>query len=283
MSSEKLAVLGLGLIGGSIAAGARLRRSVSSVVGWDPNPEACAIALARGFVDSIELNPVDAVANATLVVAACPVPQVAPLLREVALEAHPGTLLTDVGSTKRSIVEGLRGGLPEGIEYLGSHPLAGSEKSGPAHADPNLVEGRIVALCPEPDSSAQAQERLRIFWQDLGSRVVPCPADRHDVLLSLTSHLPHLLAYLLASMPDEEHAPYLAGGFRDMTRLAGSSPALWMGIFQDNRLELLARAKEFRTILDRAISALETPGDSDGQLKKQMEKGWKMRTSWQAI
>ncbi len=283
MKRENLAVLGLGLIGGSIAASARAREAVSSVIGWDPNPEACAIALARGYVDAIELTLGDAVANASLVVAACPVPQVVSLLREVVTEAHPGTLLTDVASTKLSIFEGMQIEMPEGVEYLGSHPLAGSEKSGPSHADANLLENRVVAICPGPNTKAETVGRLEKFWQSLGARVVSSPAERHDILLSLTSHLPHLLAYLLAAMPNREHSPYLAGGFRDMTRLAGSSPHLWMGIFQDNRTELLARAMDFRSKLDEAIASLEQTGDVGGVLKKQMEEGWKMRTSWQAL
>ena len=282
MSSEKLTVLGLGLIGGSIAAAARARQVGMPVTGWDPLPEVCSTALALGLVDSIETTPEAAVGRATLVVAACPVPQVAPLLVRISGKAKPGTLLTDVGSTKHSIVAGMRGKIPPGIEYLGSHPLAGSEKSGPAHADPNLLEGKIVGLCPEASTTSDALDRLGRFWKSLGATLVSCPADRHDVLLSLTSHLPHLLAYLLASMPEEEHAPYLAGGFRDMTRLAGSSPNLWMGIFQDNRDELLARAREFRDLLDRSIAALEQPDDPTGELKKLMDQGWKMRTSWQA-
>ena len=280
MSLEKLAVLGLGMIGGSIGGAAR--RVGIPVTGWDPSPEVCTKAMGLGLVDSIEPSPEEAVSKATLVVAACPVPQVARLLARISKAARPGTLLTDVGSTKRSILEGMRGKIPPEIEYLGSHPLAGSEKSGPDHADPKLVDRRIVALCPEASTTTAAMERLGGFWKSLGATVVSCPADRHDLLLSLTSHLPHLLAYLLASMPDEEHAPYLAGGFRDMTRLAGSSPQLWMGIFQDNREELLARAREFRDLLDRSISALELPGDPASDLKGLMDEGWKMRTGWQA-
>jgi cyclohexadieny/prephenate dehydrogenase len=280
VSLEKLAVLGLGMIGGSIGGAAR--RVGIPVTGWDPSPEVCTKASGLGLVDSIEPSPEEAVSKATLVVAACPVPQVARLLARISKAARPGTLLTDVGSTKRSILEVMRGKIPPEIEYLGSHPLAGSEKSGPDHADPQLVDRRIVALCPEASTTAAAMERLAGFWKSLGATVVSCPADRHDLLLSLTSHLPHLLAYLLASMPDEEHAPYLAGGFRDMTRLAGSSPQLWMGIFQDNREELLARAREFRDLLDRSISALELPGDPAGDLKGLMDEGWKMRTGWQA-
>jgi len=280
VSLEKLAVLGLGMIGGSIGGAAR--RVGIPVTGWDPSPEVCTKASGLGLVDSIEPSAEEAVSKATLVVAACPVPQVARLLARISKAARPGTLLTDVGSTKRSILEGMRGKIPPEIEYLGSHPLAGSEKSGPDHADPQLVDRRIVALCPEASTTAAAMERLAGFWKSLGATVVSCPADRHDLLLSLTSHLPHLLAYLLASMPDEEHAPYLAGGFRDMTRLAGSSPQLWMGIFQDNREELLARAREFRDLLDRSISALELPGDPAGDLKGLMDEGWKMRTGWQA-
>ena len=268
------------MIGGSIGGAAR--RVGIPVTGWDPSPEVCTKASGLGLVDSIEPSAEEAVSKATLVVAACPVPQVARLLARISKAARPGTLLTDVGSTKRSILEVMRGKIPPEIEYLGSHPLAGSEKSGPDHADPKLVDRRIVALCPEASTTAAAMERLAGFWKSLGATVVSCPADRHDLLLSLTSHLPHLLAYLLASMPDEEHAPYLAGGFRDMTRLAGSSPQLWMGIFQDNREELLARAREFRDLLDRSISALELPGDPAGDLKGLMDEGWKMRTGWQA-
>ena len=279
--SERLAVLGLGMMGGSVAGAARSRSVASPVVGWDPNPKACATALANGLVDSIELTAEDAVSKASLVVAACPVTQVVPLLSQLVQDAEPGTLFTDLGSTKLSIVRSMRGVSPEGIEFLGSHPLAGSEKSGPSHADTNLLERKVVALCPDESSTPGSRDRLGKFWAALGARVVFCPAEEHDALLALTSHLPHLLAYLMAGMPEQMHAPFLAGGFRDMTRLAGSSPQLWMGIFGDNREQLLRCSRDFRDKLDQAIQALENPGAESDSLRGLIEKGWAARTTWQ--
>jgi prephenate dehydrogenase len=169
----------------------------------------------------------------------------------------PGTLLTDAGSTKAGIVARLEGHLPDGVAFVGSHPLAGSEKRGPEHADASLFEGRLTVVTPGPRTDPAAVERTAAFWQALGSRVRLMDPEEHDQALALTSHLPHLLAAALAGILPDECRDLTASGFRDTTRVAAGDPALWTAIFAQNRgavlqaLELLTgRVEAFRAALE---------------------------------
>jgi prephenate dehydrogenase len=159
---------------------------------------------------------------------------------EAAAHCRPGTLLTDTGSTKAAILRDVRGRLPPGIEFVGSHPLAGSEKHGPDHASAQLLEDRLVIVTPEPESTDNALSRIRGFWTALGAQVRIMDADEHDRALALTSHLPHLLSSALAGLLPPEVYGLTATGFRDMTRLASGQPALWSAIFRSNPTNLLA-------------------------------------------
>jgi prephenate dehydrogenase len=200
-----------------------------------------------------------------------PVDCIAAQILLAAPACQPGCLLTDVGSTKAAIVRSVEGRLPPGVAYVGSHPLAGSEKHGPEHASPALFDQRQVIVTPTPRTDAAAVQRITSFWQALGARVRLMDPEAHDGALALTSHLPHIAASALAGVLPPELFALTATGFRDTTRLAASNPALWSGILHSNVaaiLEALARYGEqlerFRTALaanDRtALEALLTQG-----------------------
>jgi len=256
MRVETLAIVGVGLLGGSIALAARRRRAAARVVGVDASRAALDHALGRALVDAVAGLP-EAAAAADFVVVCTPVDCIASQILAAAPACNPGCLLTDVGSTKAEIVRAVEGCLPPGVAYVGSHPLAGSEKHGPEHADAALFERRQVIVTPTPRTDPTSLDRVSSFWEALGATVRVMDPEEHDRALALTSHLPHLVASALAAVLPPELAPLTATGFRDTTRLAASSPALWSAILQANRaavLEALARYGErladFRAALE---------------------------------
>lgn len=261
MPGERLAILGVGLLGGSVALAARAAGIAAEVVGCDRSPDALRIALDRGIIDR-SATPVEAVAGADLVVLAVPVDRIVALVREVAPHCRPGTLLTDVGSTKGFVREA-EVGLPSGVAFVGGHPLAGSEKSGPAHARADLFRGRRVVLTPTERSDPSAVERLRALWRDIGADVTALSPEAHDEAVAWTSHLPHLVAYALAGCLPPEFADLVATGFRDTTRLASSDPALWVSILTANREAVLAALAGFRRQFDKVETALRTGAADD--------------------
>ncbi len=203
-----------------------------------------------------------AVRGADIVVFCTPVTLIADQVLVAAAHCAQGTLLTDAGSTKGAIVRALDGRLPAGVSFVGSHPLAGSEKRGPEHADADLFQGRVTVVTPTPQTDRVALERTIAFWQALGSRVLLMQPEEHDRALALTSHLPHLLASALAGLLSPELYELTATGFRDTTRIAAGDPSLWTGILLQNRaalLEALGRVEgtlgEFKSALMAADAA----------------------------
>ncbi len=236
------------------------------IVGSDRQADVLAQAQRDGLIEEGHSDFSRAVADADLVVFCTPVDCIADQVVEAAAHCRPGTLLTDAGSTKAAIVRDVAGRLPAGVEFVGSHPLAGSEKHGPAHASAHLLEDRLVIVTPGKDTSDNALTRIRSFWSALGARTHVMDADEHDRALALTSHLPHLLSSALAGLLPPELHDLTATGFRDVTRLAAGQPALWSAIFRANQTHLLAaldrleaQLRQFRDALhqdDR--TALET-------------------------
>jgi prephenate dehydrogenase len=265
MRINTLVIVGVGLIGGSIALAARRRSIAARIVGVDRRPEILERARRDGLLDDAP-SDLSVAASADLVVFCTPVDGIAAQVLEASAHCRPGTLLTDVGSTKAAIVRDLHGRLPAGVEFVGSHPLAGSEKHGPAHASAHLLEGRLVIVTPAADSTDKALSQIGAFWTALGARVQRMDANEHDRALALTSHLPHLLSSALAGILSPELYHLTATGFRDTTRLAAGQPALWSAIFRANREHLLtalecleAQLRQFRqTLLDDDRAALET-------------------------
>jgi prephenate dehydrogenase len=262
MQLNVLTIVGVGLIGGSIGLAARRRGLARRVRGVGRKHAGLDTARALGALDETYLSLTEAAAGSDLIVFCTPVDCIAAQVLEAAPHCTPGTLLTDAGSTKATIIRAVEGKLPPGIAFVGSHPLAGSEKRGPEHADAGLFEGRWTVLTPTDTADPAAMGRVQSFWQGLGSRTRVMTPDEHDRALALTSHLPHLLAAALAGiLPPELHV-LTASGFRDTTRIAAGDPALWSAIFAHNRPALRSalsrleeRLEDFRTAIEEADTA----------------------------
>src|SRR5262245_57761489 len=234
MQIPTLAIIGVGLLGGSIALAARQRRLAGRIVGADRNDKALETALARGMLDEAHDDPCRAMCSASLAVFCTPVDRIADHIGACAMSCRPGTLLTDVGSTKSSIVRRLAGRLPPGVNFVGSHPLTGSEKTGPENARADLFDGRLVVLTPIGDPPA-AVWTIGDFWRALGARVETMSPETHDEVLATTSHLPHLVASVLAGVLPLDWRGLTATGFRDTTRIASGDAQLWQAIFLSNQ------------------------------------------------
>jgi prephenate dehydrogenase len=255
---QTLAIVGVGLIGGSIGLAAKRRGLARRVLGVGRQQRSLDEALAVGAIDEGFLQPKDAVPRANLVVFCTPVDLIVEQVVSLAPVCAAGTLLTDAGSTKAQIVHGIEGRLPHGVAFVGSHPLAGSEKHGPRFADAELFQGRLTLVTPTARTERRAVDRVSDFWRSLGSRVKELSPEDHDRALALTSHLPHLLASALSGVLPPELHELAATGFRDTTRVAAGDPSLWTGIFVQNRAAVLAaldmllgRLHSFQDAIDR--------------------------------
>ncbi|MBL8798154.1 MAG: prephenate dehydrogenase/arogenate dehydrogenase family protein [Planctomycetia bacterium] len=240
MNIHTLTIVGVGLIGGSIALAARQRGLARRVLGVDCQPATLDEAQALGVIDEGVRDLATAARRSALMVFCTPVDAIPAQVLAAAEACTPGTLLTDAGSTKAAIVRELDGRVPAHVTFIGSHPLAGSEKRGPRYADAHLFSNRVAVLTPTPQTDPAALVRLQAFWQGLGSRVRIMPADEHDRALALTSHLPHLVASALCGVLPAGLRELAATGFRDTTRIAAGDPSIWTGIFAQNRDALLA-------------------------------------------
>src|SRR5579883_3172999 len=274
MRVNTLVIVGVGLISGSIALAARRRGIAARIVGIDQQQESLDRALRAGMLD--EAYPdLKFAGPADLIVFCTPVNCIAAQVIEASAHCQPGTLLTDTGSTKAAILRDVRGRLPPDIEFVGSHPLAGSEKHGPDHASAQLLEGRLVIVTPGPDSTDNVLSRIRDFWAALGAQVRMMDAVEHDRALALTSHLPHLLSSALAGILPPELYDLTATGFRDMTRLASGQPALWSAIFRANQANLLAALdhleKQLRCFRDALLQ------DDRVELEALLQQGKRVR------
>jgi prephenate dehydrogenase len=251
-----LTIVGVGLIGGSIGLAARRRGLAGRVIGAGRQAATLERARELGAIDHACLDLVDAVRRADLAVFCTPVNLIAEQVLAAAPGCARGTLLTDAGSTKGDIVRALDGKLPPGVAFVGSHPLAGSEKRGPEHADADLFQGRVTVVTPGPHTDRAAVERTVAFWQALDSRVVCMTPEEHDRALAMTSHLPHLLASALAGILPPELRELAATGFRDTTRIAAGEPSLWTAIFAQNRAAIIEALGELQSQLVEFKKAL---------------------------
>ena len=261
-----MAVIGCGLIGSSVIRAARAVGAVGSVAVADASAAHRAEIESLGYADLVTGDPAEAVRDADLVVFAVPVLAMGPAAAAATAALKPGATVTDVGSVKVSVGDALRAAVPAGVHLVPGHPIAGTEQSGPASGFAELFRGRWVILTPEPDGDAayrEAVERLSGFWGALGAQVDAMDAAHHDLVLAVTSHLPHLIAYnIVGTAADMEEVTqaevmkYSAGGFRDFTRIAASDPTMWRDIFLANKdavLEILGRFTEDLQALSRAI------------------------------
>ncbi len=268
---DSLLVVGIGLLGGSVGLAARRRGIVRRAVGVDREPEVLALAQQLGVIDEGTTDLKRAIRSSKFVIVCTPVDTIVDLVRDVADHCTANTILTDVGSTKGKIMAGLDGVLPDGVHFVGSHPLAGSEKKGVEHSNADLFQDRLTIVSPYSQTPAEKVEQVSAFWMALGSNVRIMAADDHDKAVALTSHLPHLMASALAGLLPPEYYDLVAAGFRDTTRIAASSPTIWKGIFQHNKESVLAelggleeRIGQFREALDQddaeRLSELLTEG-----------------------
>lgn len=267
---QKLALIGIGLIGSSIARAARLKGLAGHIAISTRKAATLEEARNLGLGDSYSLAAADAVRDADLVILCMPIGAYADVMRAIGPALKPGAILSDVGSVKQHVIDAVRPYLPKGVHFIPGHPLAGTEHSGPASGFPDLFQNRWCVLTPAPDTDAAAVKKLTDFWLALGSNVELMDAKHHDMVLAITSHVPHLVAYnIVGTVADLETATqsevikFSASGFRDFTRIAASDPVMWRDVFLTNReavLEMLGRFLEDLSSLQRMVRVSDGPG-----------------------
>ncbi len=260
---EKVAFIGMGLIGSSMARRMRADGLAQEIICCARSKETRAKALDLGLATKAVENPAAAVYGADLVVVATPIGSYGTVAEAIAPVLKAGAIVTDVGSVKQSVVETMSAHLPSMACFVPGHPIAGTEHSGPEAGFPELFEGRWTILTPTDDTDAEALERVSALWRAMGAMVDHMTPAHHDRVLAITSHLPHLIAYTIVGTATDleddlrqEVIKYSASGFRDFTRIAASDPVMWRDIFLNNKeatLEILQRFSEDLTALQRAI------------------------------
>jgi len=260
---KRLALIGIGLIGSSIARGAREFGLVEEIAVQSRRAETVKTAERLKLGDSYTTSAADAVVDADLVIVAVPVGASGDIAEEIGPALKPGAIVSDVGSVKESVIRQMQPHLPKNVHFVPAHPVAGTEYSGPEAGFAELFRGRWTILTPPEGTDPKAVERVRAFWTGLGARVDTMAADHHDMVLAITSHVPHLIAYNIVStaahleeVTESEVMKFAAGGFRDFTRIAASDPTMWRDVFLNNKqavLEMLGRFTEDLTALQRAI------------------------------
>jgi cyclohexadieny/prephenate dehydrogenase len=259
----RLALIGFGLIGGSIARAARAQGIVGEIVATARSKETRARVIELGIADRVVETSGEAVEGADLVIVCTPVGACGPTAKEIASRLKPGAIVSDVASVKGAIVRDMGPHIPRGVHFVPAHPVAGTEHSGPDAGFAELFINRWCILTPPEGTDPEAVERIKAFWTALGARVELMDADHHDLVLAITSHLPHLIAYTIVGTAEElgqvtssEVIKFSAGGFRDFTRIAASDPTMWRDVFLTNKdavLEMLGTFNEDLSKLTRAI------------------------------
>ena len=258
----RVAIIGLGLIGSSVARAVRASMPTVRLSGSDADPAVRERVRELDLIDDVADGAGAAVVDADLVILCVPVGAMAAVAAEIAPELSPGTIISDVGSVKGQVLADLAAALP-GVAIIPAHPVAGTEKSGPDAGFATLFRNRWCILTPPEGADPVAVERVKAFWTALGSNVEVMDARHHDLVLAVTSHLPHLIAYTIVATASDiedvtrsEVIKYSAGGFRDFTRIAASDPTMWRDVFLSNKdavLETLQRFSEDLSALQRAI------------------------------
>lgn len=260
---KRLALIGVGLIGSSISHAARRAGLVGEIVGASPTPATRERAEELGLVAKMYADPADAVRGADLVILCSPVGTYEAVAKAIGPHLEQGAIVTDVGSVKCAVVRDVAPHVPEGVHFIAGHPIAGTEQSGPDAGFAELFDGRWCILTPGDTVDKDALAKLQEFWRRLGSEVEIMAPEHHDMVLAITSHLPHLIAYNIVNtaahlerVTDTEVIKFSAGGFRDFTRIAASDPVMWRDVFLNNKdavLEMLGRFSEDLSSLQRAI------------------------------
>ena len=260
---DKIAIVGLGLIGSSIARGVKARGLAGAVAGYDLAPDVRSRAKALGFCDDIAESADIAVVNADLVILAVPVGATEAAVKAIAPGLAQGAIVTEVGSVKAAVIRQVLAALPEHALFVPGHPIAGTEHSGPDAGFAELFDGRWCILTPCARSTEESVEKVAALWRALGSAVETMTPEHHDIVLAITSHIPHLIAFNIVGtaadvedVTQSEVIKFSAGGFRDFTRIAASDPVMWRDVFLNNKdavLEMLGRFSEDLSALQRMI------------------------------
>ena len=266
---DRVALIGLGLIASSMAHAIRQGGLAREIVGYARSAETRATALEIGFVDRVTESAAEAVDGADLVVLAVPVGAMGAIAAEIGPHLAPGATVTDVGSVKQAVIAAVDPFIPAGVHFIPGHPIAGTEHSGPTSGFASLFQNRWWLLTPLPGSDPAAVARLRQLLEAIGANVDEMDAPHHDLVLAVTSHTPHLIAYTMVGVADDlrrvtdsEVIKYSAAGFRDFTRIAASDPTMWRDVFLTNKeatLDILGRFTEELFALQRAIRLGDGP------------------------
>jgi cyclohexadieny/prephenate dehydrogenase len=260
---DRVAIIGFGLIGSSLARAVKAHGLVKTIVACDADEDARATISRLALADEVTDDPATAVRAADLVVIAAPLGAYADIVKRMAPALKPGAIVSDVGSVKGPVVRDLPALLPKTVHLVPGHPIAGTENSGPGSGFETLFDGRWFIMTPPPGADEEAVRKVGALWAGCGSLIEIMDASHHDKVLGITSHLPHLIAYTIvgtaADLEDDaqsEVIKFSASGFRDFTRIAASDPTMWRDVFLNNReavLEMLQRFNEDLTALQRAI------------------------------
>ena len=266
---ERVALIGLGLIGSSIARALRRAGLAGEIVGHARSAATRARAAELGFCDRVCETAAEAATGADLVILCVPVGVCGAVAAEIAPALKPGAIVSEVGSVKGAVIAAMAPHIPEGVHFVPAHPIAGTEHSGPDSGFAELFDDRWCILTPLAGTPAEPVARLRRFWEGLGAKVDEMSAEHHDLVLAVTSHVPHVIAYTMVGVADHlrrvtgsEVIKFSAAGFRDFTRIAASDPTMWRDVFLNNReatLDILGRFTEELFMLQRAIRM----GDGD--------------------
>ncbi len=266
---DRVALIGLGLIAGSMSLAMRRAGLAGEVTGFARSTGTRETARRIGLVDRVCDSAAEAVKGADLVVLCVPVGVMGQVAADIAPHLKPGATVSDVGSVKGAVIAAVAPHLPRGVHFIPGHPLAGTEHSGPEAGFAELFDNRFCLLVPTADTTGEPLNRLRALWRGMGANVEIMDADHHDLVLAVTSHAPHLIAYTMVGVADDlrrvtdsEVIKYSAAGFRDFTRIAASDPTMWRDVFLNNKeatLEILGRFTEELFALQRAIRT----GDGD--------------------
>ena len=266
---NKVCIIGLGLIGGSIGLSLKRLNSSSQVVGYAKTKSTLKRAVERGLVDKVEENLINAVNDADFVILATPLSMFKSIIGEISPFLKEGCIINDTGSAKLSVIKELKNIIPGNIEFVPGHPIAGTEESGPDSGFAELFDNRWCILTPTEDNTSNAIHLVKKFWESLGSKVEIMEPSHHDKVLAITSHIPHLIAFNivgtannLANVTEKEVVKYSAGGFRDFTRIAASDPKMWSDIFTYNSEAVLEMLELFSNDLAKLKDAVKKK-DSD--------------------
>ncbi len=255
---RKVTIIGIGLIGGSLAKALRQNKLAKEIVGVSQSQQTLSTALKEGIIDQGYHDVSKAVANADLVVLAVPVGIITGMLSSIGPHLRRGCIVTDVGSSKQLIVAAAQKYLPQNVFFVGSHPLAGSEKAGVQHASAELFQNATCVMTPTDTTHRIAKERVKLLWAKVGSHVKFMAPDEHDKILGYVSHLPHVIAYGLMETIPQEFLAYAAQGLKDTTRIAGSSNQMWTDISVSNKKNLIKAIDEVVKNLSLIRKAVST-------------------------